>query len=162
VELESRLALVLNVFANRNCDSIEKLHKAYARHVARERKRLNDEPVRNLITDDGDEFWSKEFAHRTQEYGEHPRPAAGVRDIARAVLKKKLPGYDFEWLTAVRGGRAVSEARKEVIERALQLGHRSKSIATSLNISETTVSKVRGAMAVQTFVRHAPFPKTNV
>lgn len=162
--LEKRLALTLNVFANRNCDSLEKMHRAYRRHVARERHRLDEDPRGriNLITDDGDEFWSNEFAHRMQDYGKHPRPALSVREIATAVLKKKLPGYDVDWLNATQGSKQVVEARHEIIERALQLGHRSKSISTSLCVSEATVSKVRTRMAAQTFVRFAPFPKTNV
>ena len=160
-ELEARLSPVLSVFASGKDRTQEELHADYRTHVAAERMRLAAVapalvPPR---TDDGDEFWSNEFAHRVQEYGRHPRPAVSVHDIARAVLKKSAPGLPIDWLLTMRGGRQIVAVRHEIVERSLQHGHRPTAIATYLRVAPSTVSRVRSAMIANTFVRFTPFPK---
>lgn len=163
LELEQRVKPLLDVFALGPNRTLEELRADYLVHFNRERARfeLANEGAMSppLCTDPGDQHWVALLSEETKGQG-HPRPSIDVRDYALQVLADRGSITFEQLLTGTKGGE-LTEVRCEITHRATLAGHRGKAIADFLRISESAVSQMRRSMAVQTFTRFAPFPRSN-
>ena len=105
----------------------------------------NEEAVGYLELRGGDEIWQRMYA-ALPSIGSNPvDPKEDLRDIAQRILVRHCPGLELEDLYWIKSPRAVSVARKEIIEAALRAGHSGAKTAKFLRVSEAAVSRCRRA-----------------
>lgn len=86
----------------------------------------------------GDEFWVAHYSHMTRALNSKP----DLRDIVLRTLREVAPGMSLDELQLRRGGQKVVEVRRTAIARCVLAGHRGVDIASFLNVSASTVSRV--------------------
>jgi REP element-mobilizing transposase RayT len=93
---------------------------------------------------DGDVFWMQHFGsmHAGVE-----RPRADLRDIALRTLADSAPDITLDLVRTRAYSRPLIAVRDAIVVRALRAGHRSIDIASFLNTSDSTVSRVRTRLA---------------
>lgn len=96
-------------------------------------------------TDAGDLYWAERFGwgamYRTER--QRPRrPSPDLRDLALHFLDDREPGMPLELLRSGQRMRPLVAVRREFILRAKQNGHRNRTIARFLRISDVSVSRI--------------------
>jgi hypothetical protein len=107
--------------------------------IAEGRPRV-DVPTRP-VTEGGDLYWVGRFGSVC--LAERPfRPRLlDLRDLALAVLREVSPDMNLELLRSGGRTRLLVAVRRQLIVRAKENGHRHRSIARFLRISDVTVSR---------------------
>lgn len=93
----------------------------------------------------GDVFWAERFATcaLTQPAARERPPLLDLRDLARRTLRDNAPDLPLESLRSGRRSKVIVAVRRDFILRAKENGHRNRSIARFLNISDVAVSYTR-------------------
>lgn len=102
-------------------------------------------PPLRPTTAGGDAYWTERFgwSATSRAEGERPRrPTLDLRDLALAFLAEREPGLPLDLLRSGQRTRALVAARRQFIARAKENGHRSRSIARFLRVSDVTVCAV--------------------
>jgi REP element-mobilizing transposase RayT len=145
------VSAAVNLFASAPNRSREQLHQDYRTFfTARDlfiRHCNGDSEIKSVpvipAVEEGDRCWAREFSIGSPfAQVTNDRPAGDLTDLLRRVLKADYPDITLEELQSRRGGATFVAARHHLIRRAVQAKHRRVKIATVLQCSETTVSRV--------------------
>ena len=144
---QPEVAVALEIFAsekNRSHKQLQEDYRRYAEHRVLCRGLAEGDPhPAGPPMRAGDEAWIERFGSGYQQPGRTP---IDLRDIVRVVIRDVAPNLPLELLRSRRGGAAISAVREEVVRRATLANHRGVDIATYLNVSEPTVSKIRSRL----------------
>ncbi|MGH7460121.1 MAG: hypothetical protein ACREMA_03715 [Longimicrobiales bacterium] len=91
----------------------------------------------------GDEFWMENFGATRVAYAYKE----DLRDVVARTLAELTPPVTLAQLRAGGRSTALLSVRDVVVERALQAGHRPFRIARFLNLSDSTISRVKATLA---------------
>lgn len=102
------------------------------------------DPPATPRTPAGDAYWAERFGWTALYRAERqrPRPTLDLRDLALRFIEDREPDMPLELLRSGRRTRPLTAVRREFILRAKQNGHRNRTIARFLRISDTSVSCV--------------------
>jgi hypothetical protein len=153
-EAVSRRASGLLVFACESRDPVTRVHASYGaflewrvrmdEHIRLHGMGSDHDPPPVPRTPAGDAYWAERFGWRALFRAERQlprRPALDLRDLALHFLEDREPDMPLELLRSGRRTRPLSAVRREFILRAKQNGHRNRTIARFLRISDTSVSR---------------------
>jgi REP element-mobilizing transposase RayT len=107
------------------------------------RRRPVDAPL-PPVTAGGDLHWVECFGWSCTPRAEHQRPrppSLDLRDLALKLLGEVEPELGLDLLRSGQRTRPLIAVRRQFISRAKENGHRHRSIARFLNVSDVTVSR---------------------
>jgi REP element-mobilizing transposase RayT len=159
---------VLNLFASAPGRTPSQLHDDYREYFDAWDLLIrfkNGDPIVKLppilpSTDEGDRYWTREFAGSLRSTIVRGSAPSDLTDFARGVLAAHLPDVTLEDLQSRRGGPAFVAARHEIIKRASLVKYRGVQISKVLKCSEATVSRVAATVSKRPSVFHG-YKSTN-